>query len=173
MPYFAVMLDHGYSEQSQNSSAQSALATLVRLHRSIASGATRQLASVDEAITSLPSPADIHEEAERLHDSLVASGSERSHANDDAYSTQLDEISAVLETVADEKTKRCIIDKFLQEELSLGSMDQVDVDVKDEVSRAWYMDQQVILYAREKVADQVRPVSTAVCHTQCLNLTSI
>ncbi|EPT00401.1 hypothetical protein FOMPIDRAFT_1122783 [Fomitopsis schrenkii] len=163
------LLQSSETEQSHTSSTRATLATLVRLHDSIVSGAARGLASVDEAIISLPSPAEVHQEAARLLDSLMAVRRQRSRANGirepteisiDAYSTHLDKISAALEATVDEKTNRGIIDKFLQEEESSASGYQTDVDVKEEVARAWCIDQQAILHARETVADQTAGVLT-------------
>ena len=73
----------------------------------------------------------------------------------DAYNAHLDEISALLEAAPDEKAKRDIVDKLLQEEQSSASRVNVDVDVRAEVARAWSMDQQAILQAREQTTDRV------------------
>ena len=143
---------------------QSALTMLLQLHGRIASDTPGQFASVDEAVASLPTSAEVHQEAARLHALIESAHSKRSRADRipdsagismDAYNAYLDEISALLEAAPDEKAKRDIVDKLLQEEQSSASRVNVDVDVRAEVARAWSMDQQAILQAREQTTDRV------------------
>lgn len=145
---------------------------LLQLHGRIASDTSRQFASVDEAVASLPTSAEVHQEAARLHALLESAHSKRSRADRipdsagismDAYNAHMDEISTLLEAAPDEKAKRDIVDKLLQEEQSSASRANVDVDVRAEVARAWSMDQHAILHAREQATDQV---SIASFHKQ-------
>ena len=115
----------------------------------------------------------MQQEAARLHESLHSSRDKRNRArapsdstesSSDAYIAHLDEIATLLEAAPDEKTKRDIIDKLLREERSSASRDEVGVDIKDEVARAWSLDQHAILHAREKVTDEVRPPATTIYH---------
>ena len=115
-------------------------------------------------MTSLPTADEVRQEAIRLHHLLEATRSKGGRAtvvpgpkevSIDGYSVQLDEISTLLEATADEKTRRDIIDSLLQDEESIDRMNRAEVCVEEEVTRAWSMDQQAILHAREKTVDQV------------------
>ena len=105
------------------------------MHDRIASDATGQLASADEAMTSLPTADEVRQEATRLHHLLEAAGSKGGRAtvvpgptevSIDGYSAQLDEISTLLEATADEKTKRDIIYRLLQDEESIDRMNRAE-----------------------------------------------
>ncbi|KAH9920921.1 uncharacterized protein B0H18DRAFT_880598 [Fomitopsis serialis] len=150
----------GKANQPGAPSMPGSLANISRLHESIASIASRQLRTVDEATTSLPTPTEVKQETARLHASLEALQGRRGRTNGtpgmstDAYCAELDRISHLLESSSDEESKQNIINELVADTPPAHGFGNADVDVREEVLRAWHLDQAAILEAREHIIDE-------------------
>ncbi|KZT69629.1 hypothetical protein DAEQUDRAFT_245887 [Daedalea quercina L-15889] len=113
------------TDQSKILSLQLILASLTRLHGVIASSATLQFESVDEAAALLPAPAEVKREAARLYDALHTLRGRWGRVNGSA------------------DTRHLPADIYGDRE----------ADIKTELMRAWFMDQQVLLEARESIVN--------------------
>lgn len=153
------------------SAFESRLAALVTLRSEIVASAERQFHTVNEARCSLPAASEVKQEGEILHSQLKSLShcpgvgpkprdSSHSLIGTKSYCAELVKLSRRLKAAPDDGSKRQVLGAILgeadiDESDDESNVDGHEIDVAEELTRAWHLDQMTLLTARERILDEV------------------
>lgn len=150
--------------------SDSRLAQMIALRSKIVASVEEQFRRLDEARRALPIPDEVNREAMRLRSQLAnakspSAGQQAAEGSDLAtatpiYCRELDKLSQQLETASSDEIRRAILDSILTATSTCQDEDDDtdatdDIDVVDELTRAWQLDQATLLTFRERILDEV------------------